>query len=581
MMTQACKKRRAVYISSESGDSGTDSEVEGSKLSQKSGVTSISTCEHQSSYKIKVGSMNTAKIRLCGNILRKLMDHKSGWLFNTPVDPVLFGIPDYFDVIRHPMDLGTVKKKLTSKQYRSTTEFAADVRLTFSNAMKYNPPGNHVHEIAKELNGIFDSEWESVERKLRGQNQVHGQQTMNVIKIRATMDSKSTVARGPVACSARGPVACSNSLAKKTLTGNMIFNILISVQVKIKFSVRSSEKTSSKDVPVQAADSKEGSLNHSLATGNREASLNRSLPCVKENAKISRVQSIEHNSGSVGNESRSCNGTSTSPLTSSGQGEESYLQDEPLSPSRALRAAILRSRFAGTIVKAQQKALLDHGKNIDPVKLQLEKERLEKRQLEEKARIEAQVKAAEAAAQQKLDEEIRMKRQKEREAARLALRMMKKTVDIDNSDFLKELENFSKTCQSNTPGKLIVEFVGGDLPPGLGSPLERLGLFMKQDFEDEVEQEMEDSVSPSMDVDMKKDSEEEVGHGMQGSVSPSTVMGMKEDFQDETRHEMEDSLSPPAVVDTKKDSEEEVEHEMVDSVSPLMDVDTEEGEISC
>nr|CAB3489301.1 unnamed protein product [Digitaria exilis] len=314
------------------------------------------------------------------------MDHKSGWLFNTPVDPVLFGIPDYFDVIRHPMDLGTVKKKLTSKQYRSTTEFAADVRLTFSNAMKYNPPGNHVHEIAKELNGIFDSEWESVERKLRGQN-----------------------------------------------------------QVKIKFSVRSSEKTSSK----------------------------------------------------------------------------------------------------------------------------------------EKARIEAQVKAAEAAAQQKLDEEIRMKRQKEREAARLALRMMKKTVDIDNSDFLKELENFSKTCQSNTPGKLIVEFVGGDLPPGLGSPLERLGLFMKQDFEDEVEQEMEDSVSPSMDVDMKKDSEEEVGHGMQGSVSPSTVMGMKEDFQDETRHEMEDSLSPPAVVDTKKDSEEEVEHEMVDSVSPLMDVDTEEGEISC
>jgi hypothetical protein len=95
---------------------------------------------------------------------------------------------------------------------------------------------------------------------------------------------------------------------------------------------------------------------------------------------------------------------------------------------------------------------------------------------------------------------------------------MKKTVDIDNSDFLKELENFSKACQSNPPGKLIVEFVGGDLPPGLGSPLERLGLFMKQDFDDEVEQEMEDSVSPSMDVDMKKDSEDEVGgRGMDGS----------------------------------------------------------------
>ena len=158
---------------------------------------------------------------------------------------------------------------------------------------------------------------------------------------------------------------------------------------------------------------------------------------------------------------------------------------------------------------------------------------------------------------------------------------MKKTVDIDNSDFLKELENFSRTWQSNPPGKLIVKFVDGDLPPGLGSPLERLGLFMKKDFEDEVEQEMEDSVSNSMDVDMKKDSEEESGHGMQDSVSPSTVIGTNEDFQEEAGHEMEDSLSPPAVVDMKKDSEEEVEHEMVDSVSPLMNVDTEEGEISC
>jgi hypothetical protein len=85
---------------------------------------------------------------------------------------------------------------------------------------------------------------------------------------------------------------------------------------------------------------------------------------------------------------------------------------------------------------------------------------------------------------------------------------MKKTVDIDNSDFLKELENFSKTWQSSPPGKLIVDFVDGiDLPPGLGSPLERLGLFMKKDFEEEtedVEHESGASVSPSKDVDLEE-----------------------------------------------------------------------------
>jgi hypothetical protein len=42
----------------------------------------------------------------------------------------------------------------------------------------------------------------------------------------------------------------------------------------------------------------------------------------------------------------------------------------------------------------------------------------------EKARIEAQVKAAEAAAQLKVEEEIRTKREKERKAARLALHMV-------------------------------------------------------------------------------------------------------------------------------------------------------------
>ena len=211
-----------------------------------------------------------------------------------------------------------------------------------------------------------------------------------------------------------------------------------------------------------------------------------------------------------------------------------------MSPTKALRAAMLKRRFAGTIVKAQQKALLDHGQQIDPAKLQLEKERLEKRQQEEKERIEAQVKAAEAAAQFKLDEELRKKREREREAARLALHMMKKTVDIDNSDFLKDLENISKKWELNPPAKLIVDFVDGmELPPGLGSPLERLGLFMKRDME-EVEDEMEDSPT-SVDVD---------------SVSPPSVDA--------------DSVSPPSV---------DVNSMLPPAVD--MEIDGEEGEIGC
>jgi hypothetical protein len=210
MTTQACKRRRSVYISSGSEDSGTDSEVERSKPSKKPMVTSISLCEHQPSSNNKVKSMNTSKTRVCRTILGKLMDHPGGWLFHQPVDPVLFGIPDYFDVIRNPMDLGTVKKKLTNKSYFGTDEFAADVRLTFSNAMKYNPPGNQVHTVAEQLNIMFDSEWKLYEKKWRDRNLVLGQLQMKVIKARAPVNSKPVISRGLV--------SCSNSVAKKTLT---------------------------------------------------------------------------------------------------------------------------------------------------------------------------------------------------------------------------------------------------------------------------------------------------------------------------------------------------------------------------
>jgi hypothetical protein len=62
--------------------------------------------------------------------------------FNEPVDPVKLGIPDYFEVITHPMDFSTIKKNLDTEQYHTFTEFIADVNLVFRNARTYNPSGN-------------------------------------------------------------------------------------------------------------------------------------------------------------------------------------------------------------------------------------------------------------------------------------------------------------------------------------------------------------------------------------------------------------------------------------------------------
>lgn len=109
--------------------------------------------------------MDGCKVRQCSAILNKLITHPAGWVFNQPVDPVKLNIPDYFSIISHPMDLGTIKSKLETKSYSDTEEFAADVSLTFSNAMRYNPPHNDVHSMAKELFSIFCSRWKSLEAK--------------------------------------------------------------------------------------------------------------------------------------------------------------------------------------------------------------------------------------------------------------------------------------------------------------------------------------------------------------------------------------------------------------------------------
>ncbi|XP_076899928.1 uncharacterized protein LOC143553933 isoform X2 [Bidens hawaiensis] len=101
--------------------------------------------------------------RSCSSLLQRLMKHKHGWVFNEPVNAKLLGLHDYHDIIKHPMDLGTVKSRLAQNFYKTPGEFADDVRLTFHNAMTYNPRGQDVHVMAEQLSDIFEERWVVIE----------------------------------------------------------------------------------------------------------------------------------------------------------------------------------------------------------------------------------------------------------------------------------------------------------------------------------------------------------------------------------------------------------------------------------
>lgn len=105
-------------------------------------------------------------------VLKVLQSHQHAWVFNTPVDPVELGLPDYFEVIKKPMDLGTVRKKLENGVYQKIDEFEGHVVLTFDNAMLYNPEGSVVYNMAKEMKVKFESDFARLMEQLNAEEDI-------------------------------------------------------------------------------------------------------------------------------------------------------------------------------------------------------------------------------------------------------------------------------------------------------------------------------------------------------------------------------------------------------------------------
>ncbi|KAM3911375.1 bromodomain-containing protein 3 isoform 3-T4 [Leptodactylus fuscus] len=101
----------------------------------------------------------TEHLKYCDSILKEMLSKKHAayaWPFYKPVDAEALELHDYHDIIKHPMDLSTVKKKMDGREYPDAQAFAADIRLMFSNCYKYNPPDHEVVAMARKLQDVFE-----------------------------------------------------------------------------------------------------------------------------------------------------------------------------------------------------------------------------------------------------------------------------------------------------------------------------------------------------------------------------------------------------------------------------------------
>ncbi|KAJ6792995.1 transcription factor GTE10-like [Iris pallida] len=479
----------------------------------------------------------TAVIKQCESILSKLMKHTFGWVFNNPVDAVALKIPDYYTVIKHPMDLGTIKKRILSGAYPSPWGFVADVRLTFTNAMTYNPPGSDVHIMADKMSKLFESKWKPIEKKLTLADSTVRRETQTakpVLQSKKRKDPPSShhsIVEEKVKpkVSPAVKVELSNRLA--SMLDDMPDPIIDFLRMHNKVVNEEGDEEIEVDIDALSDDrllELKGLLDNYLPEtqtkqqqvkaeppgveilSERGASLSSMHPCkgnepvadedvdiggdeppistyppveiekdpAPKNSKCtsSSSSSSDSSSSSSDSDSGSSSGSesddrgasraktaevSVRPHTAQDQDmrdmmnpldmnrslsgldkEDQDAHPKPISvevddqqegenapsemqvsPDKLYRAALLRNRFADTILKAREKRL-DQGEKGDPERLRREREQLERQQRKEKARIQADAKAAEAArrrAESEAAAEAKRMRERERAAAPLVV----------------------------------------------------------------------------------------------------------------------------------------------------------------
>ena len=99
-------------------------------------------------------------LRLCKKSTQALIKNDKSYHFLVPVDPVALHIPDYFDIIKHPMDLGTLESKLRNNEYASVQSCVDDLQLIVDNARSFNGPD---HAITHAAYGMIEYVYERLE----------------------------------------------------------------------------------------------------------------------------------------------------------------------------------------------------------------------------------------------------------------------------------------------------------------------------------------------------------------------------------------------------------------------------------
>lgn len=111
-----------------------------------------------SSAKKKKLSKVDKDLTICSTLISEMEAHEEAGPFLFPVNTKQF--PTYKKIIKQPMDIASIKKKLDgSNGYKSREEFVEDVRLIFSNCELFNEDDSPVGKAGYAMRNLFETRW--------------------------------------------------------------------------------------------------------------------------------------------------------------------------------------------------------------------------------------------------------------------------------------------------------------------------------------------------------------------------------------------------------------------------------------
>ncbi|KAF8895045.1 Bromodomain-containing protein [Gymnopilus junonius] len=108
---------------------------------------------------------SSEQLKYCGKLLQELhrkQYYNFAYPFYEPVDWQRLDIPSYPKIIKKPMDLSTIRKKLDSGEYDTAQNFYDDFKLMIRNCFTFNPAGTPVNLAGQELQRLFDEKWKGL-----------------------------------------------------------------------------------------------------------------------------------------------------------------------------------------------------------------------------------------------------------------------------------------------------------------------------------------------------------------------------------------------------------------------------------